>query len=155
MTSEEYQHEVRKLRPQLLSIASRYFVNTEQSEDIVQEVMLRLWNMCDELHRPLYPLGSLMVKNLCVDAIRRRPQETDIGIMDMANDDSDDENNARIDRMMALIDSLPDLQKTLLRLRHINGLTNAELAKTFGINEEWVRKSLSRARKTVRNKYKH
>jgi RNA polymerase sigma-70 factor (ECF subfamily) len=54
---------------------------------------------------------------------------------------------------MAVIDTLPELQQTLLRLRHMQGMEMKELASLFQMNEAAVRKALSRARMTVRKQY--
>ena len=48
MTQEEYKDEVRRIRPKLLSVARRY-VGDDDAEDTVQDVLLRLWQMLDEL----------------------------------------------------------------------------------------------------------
>ena len=55
--------------------------------------------------------------------------------------------------MMAVVDSLPELQQTILRLRHMQGMEMKELAALLQMNEAAVRKALSRARMAVRDKY--
>ena len=81
---------------------------------------------------------------------RRKPTVmlTDSGGTDLA--DGDDE---RIERMMAVVSTLPDLQQTILRLRHREGMEMNEIADLTGSSEVAVRKALSRARQAVRQKY--
>ena len=59
----------------------------------------------------------------------------------------------RIERMMAVVSTLPDLQQTILRLRHLEGLEMNEIADLTGSSEVAIRKALSRARQAVRQKY--
>jgi RNA polymerase sigma-70 factor (ECF subfamily) len=54
---------------------------------------------------------------------------------------------------MQVVDSLPELQQTILRLRHMQGMEMKELAAMLQMNEAAVRKALSRARMAVRDLY--
>ena len=54
---------------------------------------------------------------------------------------------------MKIIDRLPTLQQTLIRLRHMENMEMKDIAALVGSNEVAVRKALSRARQAIRNKY--
>lgn len=54
---------------------------------------------------------------------------------------------------MKVIEALPDLQQTILRLRHMEGMDSKEIAELTGSTEVAVRKALSRARQAVRDKF--
>ena len=62
MTQEEYKEEARRLRPQLLQTARRY-LNEDDAEDTVQDVLLRLWQMVDTLRMPIDALATVLVRN--------------------------------------------------------------------------------------------
>ncbi len=49
MTAEEYQTEAERITPQLRQTALRYMGDASLSEDIAQDVLLRLWQLLDEL----------------------------------------------------------------------------------------------------------
>jgi RNA polymerase sigma-70 factor (ECF subfamily) len=55
---------------------------------------------------------------------------------------------------MNLIEALPTMQQTILRLRHVEGMEYSEIARITGSSEEAVRKALSRARLAIREKYR-
>lgn len=55
--------------------------------------------------------------------------------------------------VMKVIDRLPAAQQVALRLRHIDGMSTADIAKLTGTSEAAVRKTLSRARMAVRKHY--
>ena len=150
MTQEEFKEEAKRLRPRLMLTARRY-LGDDDAEDTVQDALLRLWQMVGELRQPLDALALRLTRNLCIDQMRRRKPTvmlTDSGGTDQA--DGDDE---RIERMMAVVSTLPDLQQTILRLRHLEEMEMNEIADLTGSSEVAIRKALSRARQAVRQKY--
>lgn len=153
MTLEEYQREAHRLRPKLLQ-AARHYLDDDDAEDTVQDVLLRLWQMLDELRLPVDSLALVLTRNLCIDKVRRRQP---LSALNMATDSdvwTSSETDERVERMMEVIATLPDLQQTVLRLRHIEGMEMKEIAELFGSNEQAIRKALSRARQAVRTQYK-
>ena len=153
MTQEEYKDEDRRIRPKLLSVARRY-VGDDDAEDTVQDVLLRLWQMLDELRLPVDALATVLVRNQCVSLLRKQRHAVALPAA-IASDgfsvgvatDSTDEN---LDRLMAIVESLPSMQQTILRLRHIEGMEMSDIAEMTGSNEVALRKVLSRARQAVR-----
>ena len=149
MTQEEYKEEARRLRPQMMNVARRYLAD-DDAEDTVQDALLRLWQMVDKLRMPLDGLASVLVRNLCVDKERRRHRTL---ALTEAGDNEDNGQDERIERMMGIIESLPSLQQTILRLRHMEGMEMKDIAEITGSSEVALRKALSRARQAVRQQY--
>lgn len=150
MTQEEYKEEARRLRPQLLQTARRY-LNEDDAEDTVQDVLLRLWQMVDSLRMPINALATVLVRNFCVDRLRRqRPSQALTASCEQPEETETDE---RIERVLEMIGTLPTLQQTILRLRHIEGMGMKEIAELTGSSEVAVRKTLSRARQTLKQQY--
>ena len=150
MTQEEFKEEAQRLRPRLMLTARRY-LGDDDAEDTVQDVLLRLWQMVGELRQPFDALALRLTRNLCIDKVRRKKPTvmlTDSGETDQAENDDE-----RIERMMAVVSTLPDLQQTVLRLRHLEGMEMNEIADLTGSSEVAIRKALSRARQAVRQKY--
>ena len=106
--------------------------------------------MHERLQPPIDGLAVVLTRNICIDLLRRRQRQANVELADLSDNDSDHE---RIERLMAVIDTLPDLQQTLLRLRHIEGMETEELATLLQMKESAVRKALSRARMAVRDRY--
>jgi RNA polymerase sigma-70 factor (ECF subfamily) len=149
MTQKEYKEEARRLRPQMMNVARRYLAD-DDAEDTVQDALLRLWQMVDKLRMPLDGLASVLVRNLCVDKERRRHRTL---ALTEAGDNEDNGQDERIERMMGIIESLPSLQQTILRLRHMEGMEMKDIAEIIGSSEVALRKALSRARQAVRQQY--
>jgi RNA polymerase sigma-70 factor (ECF subfamily) len=79
----------------------------------------------------------------------------DIARADVANDnESESARNEQIDRMMELVDALPTMQQTVLRMRHMQEMTMADIASLIGTSEAAVRQSLSRARRSIIEQFK-
>ena len=148
MTSHEYQEDIERLRPKLLQAALRHLGDAEEAEDVAQDVMLKLWSMCEELGRPIDKLALVMVKNLCIDRIRSRRPRVNLDQVSTVEEEKDE----RLEAMMQAIKALPPLQQTILLLRHEQGMEIHDIALLMGTTEVAVRKTLSRARMTVRDK---
>lgn len=150
MTQQEFKEEAQRLRPRLMLTARRY-LGDDDAEDTVQDALLRLWQMVGELRQPFDALALRLTRNLCIDKVRRkRPTLT---LTDSGETGEADDNDERIERMMAVVSTLPDLQQTVLRLRHLEGMEMNEIADLIGSSEVAIRKALSRARQAVRQKY--
>ena len=150
MTQEEFKEEARRLRPRLLQTARRY-LGEDDAEDTVQDVLLRLWQMVDTLRMPIDGLATVLVRNFCIDRLRlQRPLQVLTKECEQADETETDE---RIERVMTMIDTLPTMQQTILRLRHIEGMEMKEMAELIGVTEVWVRQSLSRARRRLMEQY--
>ena len=154
MTNEEFEISMQRLRPVLIVEAKRYRGDTDEAEDMVQDAMMRLWQMCAQLKSPVNGLARILVRNLCLDTIRRRkPREEIVSLPSMvSNEDSERMEHERIERMMTIVEGLPNVPQTILRLRHMEGMEMKDIARLLQMEEAAVRKALSRARQTVREK---
>ena len=150
MTTEAFQQQAGEFRKQLVSIAHKYMGNTDEAEDIAQDAMVKLWLMREQLTLPIAGMASIVTRNLCIDALRKKHQTIDIAQFPDEADFSDD--GEQIEQMLKVIDSLPSTQRTILRMRHLQEMEMREIALVLGSTEVAVRKTLSRARKVVRNR---
>ena len=143
--------EVRDMRPMLLSVAKGILDSDEEAEDVVQDAMLRLWQLREEPIRNPKGFARTVVRNMSLSKVRRRPlTQADLA----TNDDTATDRNEQIDRMMELVDALPTMQQTVLRLRHMQDMTMADIASLIGTSEVSVRQSLSRARRSIIEQFK-
>lgn len=149
MTTEEYNNEAETLRHELKALAYGYLDNADDADDTVQDVLLKLWDMHAELHSPMAPLARVITRNLCVDIIRRRPLRQQTDIDELQEQPADTTTSTLEDRMMAAIGSLPSDAQVVLRLKHIDGMSTAAIARLTGRSETAIRQSLSRARRAV------
>ena len=151
MTVDEYKEEVERNRPRMLSVARSYLKAGEEAEDVVQDVLLKLWQLLDKLRIPMGPLALVLVRNRCIDCLRRLQTTIDIPEYVTESEPTYDE---RYEKVMRLVDKLPTMQQTIMRLRHMEGMEMCEIAALTGSNETAVRKALSRARQAIRQQLK-
>lgn len=149
MTSEEFKQEAQALRPQLISLAKRYLKDTDEAEDVVQDALLKLWQMHGELRSPMAAMAATITRNLSIDRLRR--QHRTEPIRQIAEDEP--QADERTERILAIIETLPTMQQTILRLRHLEEMEMKEIAELTSSTEVAVRKALSRARMAVRQQY--
>ena len=150
MTAEEFKQEAQTIRLQLVNQARRYLDDIDEAEDVVQDALLRLWQMREQLSSPLVRMAVVVTRNLAIDHLRRRRPAASLELVAAEEEPQVDE---RTERILSIVDTLPPLQQTVLRLRHMEDMEMADIADLTGSNEVAVRKTLSRARQAVREKY--
>jgi RNA polymerase sigma-70 factor (ECF subfamily) len=157
MEQEQFKQEVLPLRKQLLFYAQRSLENPEDAEDVIQEALLKLWYMRENLasYESIPALAMQMTKHLCLNrlkALERKQEDLDnVRIeSEMPSPYTQLEQKDSVAHVMKIIDHLPDLQQTILRMKHIDGLEMDEIAELTGCKPEAVRMNLSRARKKVK-----
>ena len=128
MELKQFKITVVPLRDKLLNYARRMTDDPSDAEDAVQEVMLKLWNLRQKLDE---------YRSIEASATPERLLE--------------EKDEFRL--MREIIDSLPTLQRTIIRMKDIEEYETEEIAEITGCNAEAIRSNLSRARKKVREVY--
>ncbi len=157
MEQEQFKIEVVPLRGKLSGCARRLLDDPQDVEDVVQEVFLKMWYIREELDRyeSVEALAVQITKHLCLNRLRafRYRQEK---LSDSAVLTADDnpyvalEQKDSVSQVMHIMELLPGLQQTILRMKHVDGFEVKEIAELTGSSPEAVRVNLSRARKKVK-----
>ena len=147
MTDIEFQSEAERLMPRLKAAAQRYMSDATSADDVVQDVLMRLWELRDELRLPFDALALTLTRNMCVSALRHKHNTVALEGHDAEYVPSDD---SRVELMMRLIGRLKPMQQLVIRLRHISGEEMSDIAEMTGMSEPAVRKCLSRGRIALR-----
>ena len=156
MTQTEFEHTLLGMRPKMMRIATDFFHNEEDAEDIVQEVYVRMikrgWQQGDELENLLIRA----TKNLCVSVWRRqklRETEQLEGIKEPEACHSADTSLIQQERQESLevaILRLPPSEQRLIRMKG-EELCLDEISIQTGIPKRTVSVMLSTARKRLLN----
>ncbi len=142
--------------PRALAQATRMLADAAEAEDIAQEAMLRLWRAAPRWRAGEGRVSTWLyrvVGNLCLDRLRRRRS---LGL-DSAPEPEDPAPSAgeRLDqaaRLRALSDALaalPERQAQAVALRHLEGLSNPEIAAIMRIGVEAVESLTARGRRAL------
>ena len=154
MTSAQFNTVWLPLQGRFYRIAFYMLENEADAKDAVQDLFLKLWNLRDSLDivREPFSYGALILKNLCIDYIRRRrPSEALLENMAM-NDPPDRELDLKEDlqTLAKAIEQLPPGQQRLIRLRFIRGLSYEEIEQETGLSGLNIRVQVSLARKKLK-----
>jgi RNA polymerase sigma-70 factor (ECF subfamily) len=147
-----YQRILKQLTPVLRSYVRRWlarsFVPEADAEDIVQEILLAI-----HLKRqtwidtaPVAPWVFTIARHKIIDALRRRGRRIDVPIDDFAETlaaDTEEPNliGVYIDRHL---ESLPNVQRKVVKAIAVTGASIAEAAETLAMSRGAVRVALHR-----------
>lgn len=137
----------------LVALAAGIVGSRDEAEDIVQDVLLKLWTICPELSVPFDSLASVVTRNMACTALRRRHPASDISDIEISSEDEDTAESQAFDHIMRCIDALPAFQQLIVRLRHIEGMDYTAMSRVTGSSEVALRKAVSRARIAIRDQY--
>ena len=155
MTSADFHSTWLPLQGRFYRVAFYLLENEADAKDAVQELFLKLWGLRDHLDLIREPAayGSLMMRNLCLDRIRRlRPSEELREGMAPAKAPPDEqlEQREELRDVMNRISRLPESQRKLLTLRVMQGLSYEEISKITGLSPLNIRVQVSLARKKLK-----
>ena len=160
MERQQFEIEAKRMRPALLRLASRYMEDADEAEDVIQDVLLKLWFLREKLdrYRSVDALAMVITKRLCINQLRTRRMETVELQQDMqiAGSETTDQRLLEAEEtreVLRVISTLPNLQQAVLRMKHIEGFEVEEIARLTGSTPIAVRTNLSRARKKVREQF--
>lgn len=131
----------------------------EDAEDAVQELYLKILsgskNMMDVRNPVAY--GTTLLRNICIDRIRRRNAVRAEEIQEYIVSDTSgpDETSACRDALKSLLqemEKLPEKQSRALKMRAFEGLEYQEIAKRMRLSQVNVRVLISIARKQLKRR---
>lgn len=157
MKQKEFLATVLPVKDKLYRLAKRLLVSSEEAEDAVQEVFLKLWKSKAKIKEYKNPeaFAVTMIKNYCLDRLKSK-QAGNLKIVHSNFQTSENlqhkiEVNDCVSLVFKIIEALPEKQKIILQLRDVEQFEFTEIAEMLDINETAIRVNLSRARKTVRD----
>jgi RNA polymerase sigma-70 factor (ECF subfamily) len=152
-------HELtQRLAPRAFAVAVRVLGRHDEAEDVTQDAMMRLWRMAPDWRPGEAQVSTWLyrvVMNLCLDRKRRdrggsvgldaipEPEDPAASVTDRMQDE------ARHDALQAGLMQLPDRQRQAVVLRHIEELSNPEIAEIMDISVEAVESLTARGKRAL------
>ncbi|MCF6231812.1 MAG: RNA polymerase sigma factor [Rhodobacteraceae bacterium] len=151
-----------RLGPRAYGTALRMLGNRGEAQEVAQEAMLRLWRMAPNWQPGRAKVSTWLtrvVMNLCVD-IQRRAQSLASGGMAALDDVAEPVDpgagvvaglldSARKDALQAALMHLPERQRQAVILRHLQEMSNPEIAAVMDINVEAVESLTARGKRAL------
>ncbi|MRR19748.1 RNA polymerase sigma factor [bacterium] len=159
MSPEEFRKIILPEGRRLYALAFRYLNNREEAEDMVQEVMMKLWTGRNEQSHYASPAAwcTTVTRNSCIDMLRRRKRiraeeisdailmpETDPGLSHST------ENREAVQLISTIVSRMKEPYRSAVILRDMEGYSYEETAEIMQTNIINLRTVLSRARKSIR-----
>ena len=138
-----------------------YYILEDRADalDAVQDLYVKLWKMRTSLDLVRNPgaYGALLMRNLCIDRIRRlAPSETlSDEIPGEAPPDEELIQKESLDLLFRSMETLPDSQRKLLSLHVLQGKSYDEIAAETGLSPLNIRVQVSLARKKLKSHENH
>jgi RNA polymerase sigma-70 factor (ECF subfamily) len=150
LNRREYNIAVEKHASNLYGYVFSFLRNSEDSQDIVQDVFEKLWKNkkkveVEKCKAWMFRTGH----NTLINFAKRKQRtvyNTDL-IPEQINVDNRFETQEIIDLALSL---LPPLQKSIVLLRDLEGYTYEEISETLEISDSQVKVYLYRARKKIK-----
>lgn len=139
--------------PRVFRHARRVVGDSAEAEDVAQDVMIRMWRAAPAWRAGEAKLSTWLYRvtaNACVDRLRKRRAVS----LEDAGDPIDGQpsamdhlqNNSRLDALQTALNCLPERQRQAVILRHIEGLSNTEIAQIMDIGPRAVESLTARGK---------
>ncbi len=158
MKKLSFRDDVLPLKDKIFRLALRITLSRAEAEDIVQDVLIKVWNRRDDLAEvdSIEAYSLTVCRNLSLDRLQRKENDN-VNLDDAPPTEADDAppdlqmiRNERIDNIKRLIERLPTPQRAAMQLRDMEGKTYKEISAITGQTEEQVKVNIFRARQYIR-----
>ncbi|MBV1867383.1 MAG: RNA polymerase sigma factor [Marinosulfonomonas sp.] len=145
-----------RLTPKVMGFSVRMLGDVAEAEDVTQDAMLRLWRVAPKWRQGEAKVTTWLyrvVMNLCTDRLRRKR-----GVALDAIEEPVDETPGveakmtaaeRVRALEEALQVLPERQRQAVILRHIEGISNPEIAAVMDISTEAVESLTARGKRAL------
>ncbi len=148
-----------RLAPRSFSLALRVLGDGDAAEDVAQEAMMRLWRMAPDWRPGQAQVSTWLYRvtlNLCLDAKRRDKRSAAVRLDDVPDPPDPGkgapermQDGVRAEALQAALMTLPERQRQAVVLRHIEDLSNPEIAGIMDISVEAVESLTARGKRAL------
>ena len=147
----------RRLLPRVLAQATRMLGDRTEAEDAAQDAMMRLWRIAPDWRRGEAEVSTWLYRvtaNLCTDRLRQRRRTQPLDAVEEPADASPAaaermQDAARLRTLSDALAELPDRQAQAVSLRHLEGLSNPEIAEIMDISVRSVESLTARGKRAL------
>lgn len=161
MNADEFKLQVFTLKDKLYRFSKRILNDEVEAQDVTQDVLMKLWDMRNELHKynSIEAFAMTTTRNLSLDKARRKniryQKAPELKYeADTVDNINHLENKELGELIRKAIQNLSEPQRSIMHLRDIEEMSFEEIEPIVKMSTETLRVNLSRARKKVREELK-
>lgn len=150
--SESFRFVFIRFYPKFLSFTMAMLKDKSASEDIMQDVFLKLWlkRECLDENKSLNNFLFVLTKRAAINYISRQMKlhESIDAAREISQPEETEENNNTEEtssKLMKIIESMPEKRRKAFLLSRFAGLSNGEIAQEMGLSINTVNRHLSMA----------
>lgn len=157
-----FQNDILPLKNQLYRLALRITLDSAESEDIVQETLIKVWDRRESWTDidNIEAFCFTICRNKALDYVRSvssRNESLDVSQNERPDTSYTPSQQTVFSDQMAMVrhivDSLPEKQKSCIQLRDFEGKSYKEISRLLDMTEEQVKINIFRGRKTIKEKF--
>lgn len=154
-TAIEFERMFRELYPRLYYYALDLIGDEEDAKDAVSGVFTNIWTKHRDIDmQKLSPYLYSSVRNKCIDLLKLQHRVKMVPDAILLNQEFDDESwlerEEKVKIVERKIELLPELQRKLLVMHYLNGMTYKEIAVALDMRYDAVKKQIYRIMKQLR-----
>lgn len=153
MNQQTFQTTVFIYKDKLFRLAKRLLVSQDEAFDAVQNVMVKLWQMKDELHqyKNIEAFTMQCIKNECFNRLKHAEvvESHRVQIFDLPEAEQFSTDNTK-EIILEMIGELPQKQQMVIHLKDVEEYEISEIAEIMEMEENAVRINLMRARQKIK-----
>ncbi|MCG2588473.1 RNA polymerase sigma factor [Rhodohalobacter sulfatireducens] len=153
-----FEKQIDELYPRLHRSMKAYLAGSGvEAEDILQETFLKAYKNIDQFegNANMYTWLYSIARNKCIDEFRKRKYESNRSSIPVEeyNIESDEfkskDQQEDTELLKEAISELPELLRSIVVMKSIDGLTYPEISDVTGVNEQTLKNRMFRARKQL------
>lgn len=165
MKKISFRDDVLPLKNRLYRLALRITLDPAEAEDAVQDTLVRVWEHRQEWEQiqSIEAYSLTICRNISLDmagkaghanvqlddGLREKDGNSSVSNSQFSIEEKFDQQE-RLSLVRKLMDTLPEVQRSIMELRDIEGKSYQEIANILQLNESQVKVYLHRARTSIR-----
>lgn len=160
MDRNEFANKIMKYKDSMFRFAMSYLHSEPEAKDVVQDVLMKLWETRNELgeKKNLEAWCMTLTRNKSLDALKRAGRKR-TSSLELMNHHAGSENSSPLkaysdkesmNYIKNALDSLPEKQVATFTLRDMQGYSYLEIGDMLGLSIDQVKVNIHRARKALK-----
>jgi RNA polymerase sigma-70 factor (ECF subfamily) len=156
MTKEEYNITVKDHSNGLYRFILKMMKDEDKASDVVQESYIKLWQHVKQVdfHKAKSWLYTT-ARNTMLNQLKRDKRTESMNEKNFSEPYSNNQSFEMRELLEKVLDQLPELQKSIILLRDLEGYDYKEIGEILSLSESQVKVYLFRARQKLKEVYKN